>query len=192
MRYHLPLASLTYARVTLRLPRDEPLRNHYRQWRGTQTAIESSDNERRWQRCCQPTPERAIPDAASLSSASLRPSRSSFHVSPFLSLSLSLFRPFSHSFSLNVRPRKRRGPPCRLHNRPTPAGQPLDPDSGWTRARLPLVKASRVRNPAPARPEGVEEEKVSSRPLPYRLAADRRTGGRVVLNTAGTSARDDG
>lgn len=75
----------------------------------------SLDNKRCWQRRrCQPTPGHR--EAASLSSATPRSSLSLF-LSSF-SLSLWSFDPEKGGVL----------PLCRLHNRPTPAGQPLDPD----------------------------------------------------------------
>lgn len=73
----------------------------------------SSDNEQCWHRRCQPTPSGTETAAAS-------PPQPPSILSPSFS---------DPSVSLDgSSTQKKVGFPCRLHNRPTPAGQPLDPD----------------------------------------------------------------
>lgn len=92
----------------------EPLRNHYRQWRATDghraRTMSSVGSD------VVSQPPRAHREAASLTSAS-----PGFILCPSLSLLVPV-SPFGRLIQ------KKEGTPCRLHNRPTPAGQPLDPD----------------------------------------------------------------
>ena len=80
-----------------------------------------------------------------------------------LSLSLSLSPSLSSSPLLGccLHGQRKEGFACRLHNRPTPAGQPLDPGAGRTSESI--VKT--VRNLARSPRKRVEKEKVSTRPL---------------------------